>query len=102
MFLFIFLGNFVYIADFSCVRIYDIERKLVATLAGICGRMDENVSAPVAAPPFKGHLKVAVSARDLYVLHGEKVSRVDRETGVVWTLSLGEHLSNGFPADIGA
>ena len=44
---------------------------------------------------------MAVSARDLYVLHGEKISRVDRETGVVWTLSAGERLSEGIPTSIG-
>lgn len=90
----------MYIADYSCVRIYDIERKMVATLAGACGRIDEPVTS-VAPPVFSGGLKLAVSARDLYVLHGEKISRVDRETGVVWTLSAGERLSQGAPTSIG-
>lgn len=92
----------MYIADFSCVRIYDMERKRVATLAGVCGRMEETPPmTPTAQASFKGHLKLAVTPRDLYVLDGDKVSRVDRETGVVWTLSARERLADGQPTSIG-
>jgi len=94
-------GNYMYIADYSCIRIYDIERKLVATLSGICGRMHETVTASVAPETFKGPLKMAVSARDLYVLDGNRVIRLDKETGASWPLSIGERLSEGKPTSIG-
>ena len=47
-------GNYVYIADYSCVRIYDIERKKVATLAGACGRLEEPTTS-VSPPVFSGN-----------------------------------------------
>jgi len=47
------VGGYIYIADFSCVRVYDIARKLVATLAGICGRLDEAPTS-LAPPTFTG------------------------------------------------
>lgn len=85
-------GNYVYIADFGCVRVYDISKEQVRTLAGSCGFMD-TITTTVIPPTFRGHLKLAVAGRDVYVLDGDRVMRVDRETGVTWLLSGGEYLS---------
>ena len=62
---------------------------------------DDAQGKATASPAFSDHLKLAVSARDLFVLDGERVLRVDQETGVVWTLSMGENLSQGKPTSIG-
>ena len=62
---------------------------------------DDAQGKATASPAFSDHLKLAVSARDLFVLDGERVLRVDQETGGVWTLSMGENLSQGKPTSIG-
>lgn len=95
------LGNYIYVADLSCVRIYNIKRKRVATLAGVCGRMENSPTLTTASAEFRGHLKLAVSARDVYVLDSDTISRVDRETGAVWVLTQGKLLHDGKPTSIG-
>ncbi|XP_067942380.1 uncharacterized protein [Watersipora subatra] len=88
-------GSYIYIADFSCIRIYDMLREQVATLAGICGRMEGDSDSASMFPTFRGQLKLAASARDLYVLDQDKISRVDKETGAVWLLSVSQFLADG-------
>jgi len=50
---------------------------------------------------FAGHLKLSVTARELYVLDNDRVHKVDRETGVIWPLSIGMYLADGHPTSIG-
>lgn len=96
-----YTDKYIYIADFSCIRVYDIERQLVATLTGACGRIEDPLTTTLIPPLFTSHLKLTVSARHVYVLEGEIIYRVDRETGVTTTLTTGRHLTGGFPSSLG-
>lgn len=76
-----------------------MTRNQVATLAGACGPQEETTT--VVSRTFEGHIKLAVAARDLYVLEFDRVWRVNRETGVVTLLSDSFYLAKGHATSIG-